>query len=218
MASILLGDGTTGIVVNIAAGDPKDPLRTVRLRNIDSSGVNIGSTGINILSAAAVIVEDCAISGMVKSGISDTRSEGSTLLALKNTIIANNPGVGINAAAQMNTLVLDHVQLMKNNVGLSLAKTNTASIARSVFSNSATGISADSGGQMMLDSSQVSFNSTGILANGGAVGLTNSDVAFNTTAISGATTSFGNNRIYANGSPGTAPAAAGAPSTDIGQQ
>jgi hypothetical protein len=219
-ASILTNqDGPLGIVINIAAGDPKDPWRTVRLRNIDIAGVGTANTGVSILSAAAVILEDMEITGFIKQGISDTRSEGNTMLTVRNSVVANNAGTGISAGAQMNTLVLDNVQSNRNALGLALAKTNTATITRSVFSNNTTaGVIVDPGGQFMMDSSVVSFNLTGISANGGAVAFGNSDVAFNSTAISGATTSFGNNRIFGNAAPGMAPAPAGPSSPALGQQ
>ena len=209
---------TTGVIINVGV-DPKDPLRTVRLRNIDISGAGSGNVGISILSAAAVILEDIEVTGNVKHGITDTRSDGSTMLTIKNTVIANNGGTGIAAAAQMNTLVLDNVQSNKNEYGIALAKTNTATIARSVFSNNKTaGIETDPGGQLMLDSSIVSYNGTGIAANGGAVGFANSNIAFNGTAITGATTTFGNSRIFGNAAPGVAPTAAGAATPALGQQ
>jgi hypothetical protein len=209
---------TTGVIINVGV-DPKDPLRTVRLRNIDISGSGSGNVGISILSAAAVILEDIEVTGNVKQGINDARSEGSTMLTMKNTVVANNGGPGIAAGAQNNTLVLDNVQSLKNAFGLALAKTNTAAITRSVFSNNTTaGIQADPGGQMMLDSSVVSHNLTGIVSNGGSVALTNSDVVFNNTAISGPMTSFGNSRIFGNAVPGMAPAPAGAATPALGQQ
>jgi hypothetical protein len=220
-ASILNGNeqaSLTGVTINVAV-DPKDPWRTVRLRNIDISGNGFGIAGISILSAAAVILEDIEVTGNTKQGISDTRSEGNTMLSIKNTVVANNGGPGIGAGAQMNTIVLDNVQSNKNAFGIALAKTNTATIARSVFSNNTTaGIEADPGGQLMLDSSIVSYNVTGISASGGAVGFANSDIAFNQTAISGVTSTFGNNRIFGNAAAGTAPSAAGAATPALGQQ
>src|ERR1700754_17800 len=209
-ASVEQPGTVTGVIVNVAV-DPKDPWRTVRLRNIDISGSGSGGIGISILSAAAVILEEIEVTGNVKDGIADKRSEANTTLTIKNTVIANNGGVGIGAAAQTNNIVLDNVQSNKNTYGLALAKGNTATIARSVFSNNTTaGVEIDSGGQLMLDSSLVSYNTTGIASNGGPVAFTNSDIAFNTTAITGATTSFGNSRIFGNGAPGAAPSAAGA--------
>jgi hypothetical protein len=213
-------DGNVGFTINIAAGDPKDPSRTVRLRNIDISGIGAGMTGISIIAATAVILEDMEITGFVKQGINDVRAEamGSTL-SIKNSVIANNAGPGIAAGAQMNTLVLDNVQSNKNAYGLALAKTNTATIARSVFShNSTAGIEVDPAGGLMLDSSIVSYNQTGISASGGAVGFANSDIVFNQTAVSGVTSTFGNNRIFGNAAPGTAPSPAGASAPALGQQ
>src|ERR1700738_3238907 len=123
LGSVLVGVDTPGIVINIPVGDPKDPLRTVRLRNIDISGVGFGGQGVSILSAAAVVVEDLSITGMTKQGISDTRSEGGTMLVVKNTTIANNAGVGVNAAASAtNAVVLDNVHALKNSSGVAIAK------------------------------------------------------------------------------------------------
>jgi hypothetical protein len=209
---------TTGVIINVGT-DPKDPLRTVRLRNIDISGSGTGKDGISILAAAAVILEELEVTGNVKSGINDARTEAAgSVLTIKNTVVANNGGVGIAAAAQMNGVVLDNVQSIRNNTGLSVAKTNTATINRSVFSSNTTGVSVDSGGNMMLDASMVSLNGTGISASGGSVGFADSDVAFNGTALSGNTTTFGNNRIFGNSGIGTAPSPAGASAPALGQQ
>jgi hypothetical protein len=210
---------TTGVIINVGA-DPKDPLRTVRLRNIDISGAGTGNVGISILSAAAVVLEDVAVSGNVKQGIVDTRSEGNTMLAIKNSIVANDAGPGIAAGASApNNIVLDNVHSIKNAYGVAVAKNNSVVINRSVFSNNSTaGIEADSGAQMMMDNSVVSYNATGISASGGPVAFGNTDVTLNGTGISGVTTSFGNNRIFGNAAAGTAPTPAGASSPALGQQ
>jgi hypothetical protein len=50
----------------------------------------------------------------------------------------------------------------------------------------------------------------------GTVTLANSDFVLNNSSISGATTSYGNNRFAGNG-PGTAPTPAGGVSTDFAQ-
>jgi hypothetical protein len=218
LASILTNvDGPTGITINIAP-DPKDPTRTVRLRNIDIQGVNSGSTGVSILQATEVIMEDMSITGFTKQGISDTRTEGGTRLAVKNSIVANNPGVGIAMGAKNNSVTLDNVHSIKNSYGLALAKTNNASVNRSVFSHNKTaGIEADSGGGAMLDNSVVSYNATGV-SNGGTIEIANTDITFNTTAFSGPSTTFGNNRLFANGAMGTPLSPAGAPAPALGQQ
>jgi Right handed beta helix region len=219
LGSVLVGD-TPGIVINIPTGDPKDPLRTARLRNIDISGVGGGGQGISIISAAAVILEELAITGVAKQGISDARAEAGSLLVVKNSTIANNSGVGIAAVAtQTNNIVLDNVHAVKNAYGLAIAKSNNVTVNRSVFAgNSTAGVEADPGAQLTLDNSVVSYNGTGLQASGGPIALANTDVTFNGTGISGATTSFGNNRIFGNSSAGVAPTAAGAPAPTLGQQ
>jgi hypothetical protein len=70
---------------------------------------------------------------------------------------------------------------------------------------------------MGVDNSVISSNVTGVQANGGStIRLSNNNIALNGTGISGATTSFGNNRIYP--VVGTAPTPAGVDSHDKGQQ
>jgi hypothetical protein len=220
LASVLANvAGVNGIIINIPTGDPNDTQRTVRLRNIDIAGVGIGNIGISIISAAAVIMEDMSITGFIKQGIADARTEGGTMLAVKNSIVANNPGAGIAAGAKNNSVTLDNVHSNKNSYGLAVAKTNNASVYRSVFvDNSTAGVEADSGAQLMLDSSVLSYNTTGVTNSGGTIGLGNNDITYNTTAFSGASTTFGNNRLFANGAVGTPLIPAGGSSPALGQQ
>ena len=78
-------------------------------------------------------------------------------------------------------------------------------IKNSFFTNNSTaGIEGDGGSTIAVSNSQVAFNQTGIAA-GGAVTLSNSDINSNSTAISGATQSYGNNRLVGNSTKGTAP-------------
>ena len=213
-------DGPTGIIINIAAGDPKDPWRTVRLRNIDIEGSGTASTGISIISAAAVILEEMEITGFIKQGISDVRSEGGTMLSIKNSAIVNNTGaVGIQAAAaSTNNVMLDNVHSDKNAFGIAVAKGNNVTVYRSVlYGNTTAGAQVDSSGQLTMDSSVVGNNFVG-LSSPGAISFGNSDISFNATAFSGATTTYGNNRVAGNNAMGTLPSGAGASTPALGQQ
>jgi hypothetical protein len=220
-ASVLTNqDIPTGITINIAAGDPKDPWRTVRLRNIDIAGVGTASTGISILSAAAVILEEIEITGFIKQGINDVRTEGGTMLTVKNSAIVNNTGaVGILAgAASTNNVMLDNVHSDKNAYGIAVAKGNNVVVNRSVlYGNTTAGVEVDSSGQLTMDSSVVGNNLVG-LSNQGAISFGNSDISFNTTAFSGATTTYGNNRFFGNNATGTPPTGAGGSAPALGQQ
>jgi hypothetical protein len=218
LGSILTGEGGSGIIINVTTADPKDTLRTVRLRNVDISGNNLGSTGVNILSATAVIMEDMSITQMTKQGILDSRTDGSTLLAVKNSIIANNGGPGVSVASQGGGVVLDNVHSIKNAFGIGVAKSNNVTINRSVFSgNSTAGLQADSGAMMTVDNSVASHNATGI-SGAGTITLGNTDITFNGTAISGPSTSYGNNRLFGNTAAGVGPSPAGGSAPALGQQ
>jgi hypothetical protein len=219
LGSILVGD-VAGIIINIPTGDPKDTVRTVRLRNIDIAGSGATGVGVSIMSAAAVIMEDMSITQVVKQGINDVRTEGNTTLVVKNSIIANNVGaVGIlAAAASTNNVILDNVHSDKNAFGVAVAKGNNVVVYRSVlYGNTTAGAQVDSSGQLTLDSSVVGNNPVG-LSNQGAISFGNSDISFNTTAFSGATTTYGNNRLFGNNATGTPPTGAGGSAPALGQQ
>jgi len=78
-------------------------------------------------------------------------------------------------------------------------------VNRSAISgHAATGIVVGAGAEVNVDNSVVSGNATGI-SNSGTIRLANTDISFNATGITGASLSFGNNRISGNTAPGTAP-------------
>jgi len=71
-------------------------------------------------------------------------------------------------------------------------------------------------GTVIGANSLVSGNNVGLQTTG-TMSISNTSISFNTTGISGATTSFGNNRIFGNTAAGTVPSL-GAASSDHGQQ
>jgi hypothetical protein len=196
----------------------------VSLRGLNIGGWTIPlacpvANGIVIQAATAVYIEDCVIENFAQKGILDQRTGGLTKLAIKNTIVRNNGSAGIvAAAAPKNSVVLENVHSVGNAYGIAVATGNNVVISRSFMTeNAVAGIEADPGAQVFVDNTEISHNvSYGVLALG-KVGLANSDIAFNTSSISGATTSYGNNRLFGNGG-GTAPTPAGGASTDFGQQ
>jgi hypothetical protein len=198
------------------------PGKVVTLRGLNITGLTFGcddTTGILILAATAVYIEDCVIENFSKNGILDQRTAGLTKLAIKNTTVRNNGSAGIvAAAAPKNSVVLENVHSLGNAYGIAVATGNNVVISRSVMSeNAIAGIEADPGAQVYVENTKISHNASyGVLALG-TVTLANSDITFNTSSISGATTSFGNNRLFGNGG-GTAPTPAGGSSTDFAQQ
>jgi hypothetical protein len=224
----ILASFTNGININIAAGNANDPLRTVRLRNLNINGTGPSGTvgtrtgliGINIIAAQNVFVEDVLITDFTQFGIKDFRNSTGGLM-IRNTVIRNNAGSGIGIApAGVVVSVIDNTHSNVNNFGLAVGNGNKVIATRSVFMGNVTaGVEADPGGNVTVNESVISHNTTGISAGAGStVRISNSHITFNSTGISGTTLSYGNNRILGNSEPGTAPTPAGAASGEFGQQ
>ncbi|HEV7600835.1 MAG TPA: right-handed parallel beta-helix repeat-containing protein [Bradyrhizobium sp.] len=221
----ILASGVNGVNINIAV-NANDPFRTVRLRGISINGTGPSGTigtrtglkGINITQAATVILEDLVISDFSQQGVQDSRTNTGGKLFIRNSVIRNNTGAGIGAGgAATNNVSLENVHSINNGFGVAAGTGNNVSVARSVFAgNTTAGVEGDPGSQIGLEGSLVSGNNIGLQSNG-TMHISNNEVSFNTTGISGATQSFGNNRIFLNGAPGTAPSVGGA-STDHSQQ
>ena len=210
------------IVINIPVSS-NDPFRTVRLRGISTLGANstarISGRGIEIISAAAVFIEDVVVSEAQLQGIFDHRTGGQTKLFVTDSIIRNNGGAGIVAAAsEPGIVVLNNVSSQNNAYGIAVAAGNNVLVNRSVLSgNSVAGIEADGGAQVVVNNSAMSHNTIGVQS-ASSIRLSNNDIAFNATALSGSSGTFGNNRFSGNGTPGTPPVALGGASSDLGQQ
>jgi len=221
----ILNTGTNGVNIPFDGFQAADVRKTVRLRNINFNGVNTGIIGVRItggtvIAAGVVIIEDSLIDGNFAGtarGISDERAGGGELY-VSNTTIRNTGQIGITVnpaggAGQRIEVTLDNVRVQNSSLGATFGSNARVMINRPVFSgNSTAGIAVGtsfSAAETNISNSVISNNATGVLNAGGTVTirLGNNDIAFNTTALSGATQSFGNNRILGNGSLGTAPTA-----------
>jgi hypothetical protein len=221
----ILASGVNGVVINIPV-NINDPFRTVRLRGLSINGTGPSGTigtrtglkGISISQALTVEIEDLVISDFSQQGISDTRSTTGGKLFVRNSVIRNNSGAGILAqGAATNTVSLENVHSLNNSHGVATATGNKVGITRSVFAgNTTAGVEADSGAEVGLNSANVVGNNIGV-QNNGTLSMSETQVSFNATGFSGATTSFGNNRIFGNTAAGTVPTL-GPPSTDHSQQ
>jgi hypothetical protein len=203
LGSILVA-GVPGITVNAGVND------RVSIRGIQTTGINQtsnpGTIGIRILQAQAVSIEDSVITNFNQQGILDSRSSGNTKLFIRNSVVSHNNGTGISLLATgLSVSEIENTSSINNLFGVAAGSGNSVMIKRSVFSgNSNTGIEADVGGQVNVDSTAITNNGIGVQANG-AIRLSDSDIAFNTTGVSGANgQTYGTNRISGNTSPGTA--------------
>jgi hypothetical protein len=215
MGSILVA-GTNGVTINAGVND-KVVLRNIQLQGLLGTA-SPGLAGVKIIQAAVVSIEDCVITQFSQQGIVDNRTGGGTKLMVKDTVVSMNGGAGVTVAAgATNNAVIDNVRAFSNAFGVAVGNGNNATIKRSVLSgNTTAGVEADAGGQVTVDDSAITNNVTGVQA-GGTIRVSNSDINFNTTAFSGSVVTYGNNRVFGNGTVG-ATTAAGVAAPALGQQ
>jgi hypothetical protein len=229
----ILNAGTNGINIPFDSFNPAlDARRTVRLRNININGVNTGLNGIRITGGAiitggAVFIEDCLIDGNFAGaarGISDERIGGGRLF-ISNTTVRNTDQVGIIIAPASGSTrldaALDNVRVQNSSFGVSVTGSNRVIINRSVFSgHNQSAVFVSTTAEVNLSNSVINNSSTGVQNGGGTpvIRLSNNDIVFTGTALSGATQSFGNNRIQGNFTIGTTPTPIGSTSNPSGLQ
>jgi hypothetical protein len=221
LAGMQFGTNCTGdgIVINAPGGG------IVTLRNLtitsfaDTGSPPCGVNGVTIKAASTVNIENCLIEQWAGRGINDVRTTGGAQLVVKNTVVRDNGAAGIvAAAAATNSVMLENVESTGNAFGLAVATGNHVAVSRSImFGNATAGVEVDPGGQLYVDYTEIANNGTGAQAYGN-IALGNSGIVSNTTGITGTTTSYGNNRIFANFAAGTAPTPIGGASPDYGQQ
>ena len=212
----ILASGTNGIVINIPAGNANDPLRTVRIRNVNINGTGAsgaigkqtGINGIKILSAGTVYIENVVISDFTNRGISDERN-GAGKLFVTDTIVRNTAqsGVVIAPTAGTVTAMFDRVLSEGNNNGFAIG--NGAKVtARNATAagNTAAGFFADTAGtEFNLESCVSHANATGVQAAAPGtptIRISNCMITNNTNGFSAAAgasvLSFGNNKFAGN--------------------
>jgi hypothetical protein len=201
-----------GVTINFDSFAGTDTRKSVRLRNLNLSGVDTGLRGISITGAAAVtntevFIEDCRIDGNFGSpgnGIRDARIGGG-LLSVSNTTIRNMSGSGITTSAQNAVanlkIVISRVQVFNCAFGVAVSTNNKVTIYDSVFSgNSSAGVYAedfDGGGQteIAVDHCVVSDNATGFQSStNSTIRVSNTTAMYNTALFTGTVLSYGNNQ------------------------
>ena len=220
------------IAFNSFAGT--DVRKSVRLRNINMQGFNNGTNGVRItggtVTGGSVFIEDCLIDGNFGGtgrGITDERTGGGEL-TVTNTTLRNLLGAGIHVqpATGSSTIfaAIHNVRVHNANIGIFGANGVRMMVSSSVASgNTTAGFQVDgplANSQMNINGSVSTANGDGVRNGGGTViiRLSNNDINYNQTGITGATNSFGNNRISANSVAGTAPTLLLPASSDSGQQ
>jgi len=183
----ILAAGTTGVIVNMAAGDAK---KAFRLRGVSINGAGTGTFGIRVLTNLSTLtLQEVVIDGFVQHGISIETSAGNMKALVDHTTIRNNAGHAINSfiigAATMNMAVQVSTLSFNGQNGLNLADTNVVTISDSVVNGNATGILA-SNAKVFASRCTIFNNTTGVSAsNGGNVRLFGVTITGNGTGVTG---------------------------------
>ena len=214
MASIL-ASLTTGIIINALSTD------VITIRGISINGFCNGIQGINLLQAKTVNIEDCVIFRFNGNGITVNDPSG-VKLNVRNTVVRDNVGDGINAVAAAATptrITLDSVRLSGNANGLHARSGVTVTAEECAFSgNTSVGVFADNtvGGSfavIRVNRSQVQGNNIGVQAGSGGgvassvIEISQNLINFNTgngvsVQAGGTVETFTNNDIQGNGTNG----------------
>ena len=220
----ILASATNGVIVNIT--DAADLRKTVRLNWLDINGAPNSSPGLNgirILAANAVHVENTVIDSFRSNTAGNgngilVNATATTKLYVRNTVIRGCFASGISLSTSSGQVIADisnsHVTECAD--GIKVLNSGRANVTNCVISgNSGVGLDAE---QTTLSTivnaadNTFAFNGTGVQAGGGAsiVRLSNNFITQNGTGVStsgGSFVSWGNNKLFGNGTDGVLPAA-----------
>ncbi len=196
--STLASNAATGFTINDSlSGSPNTIVVHLRNLAINGAGSPLGVDGIRFQSGKALYVENCRIFRFSGDGIEMTTGTLAQLY-VKNTFISDCAGDAIrltsNVAGQFNTATLDNVELMRCANGVNVTDRSRV-IMRGGSAVHMTSPNAGNGGGVKVGGgandiivhiigTNLSHNTTGIIANGGGVRISNVYITNNATSIS----------------------------------
>lgn len=203
----ILNAGPNGITVNAGVND------IVVIRSISIHGSSTGINGIRFIAGGQLHVDNCSISGFTTRGI-DVSKTAAGILTVENTSILGPStaatGIYISNTADTIKATLKNVRISGVNVGVDVVAGDAPTaisyltILDSNVSNNRTGVRAKNTGTINVESTSLSNNFVGVIANDAAsiVRLSNTDI-FNNSMFGigiglGKVISFGNNNIAGN--------------------
>ena len=205
---MLSGGGLTALNVNGAG-----VVVTLRGLSLEGNGTTTGNLGIRIINGSVVNIEKCSIRsfrfGANSAGIKiETTAAGFVRVNVSDCHITDNgTGSATTSGGIVNAPTGSSISLL--------------TVHNTVFSGNTNGITNNTSARTMLNNNVFTNNPVNAIQSDGAAGnvmLGGNTIVANGTGISGATSSFGNNRMFANSTDGTPPTAAGAASSDLGQK
>jgi len=208
----ILSAGTSGVIINAAAGDE------IILKNLSIHGFETGVDGIRYLAGGQVTVQNVTISGV--QGQLSTSNAVDAVLAANGRLILHNVSItncesGIRATSSAGVLVLELENVRVENTdghGLEAVNRVQGVVSRSMFVGNAFSGIKSSGATTVISIDKSTFMGNNIGVSTGVAGarlrLSDSVIVDNSTGISIFAGSFvestGNNRIAGNGAT-TAP-------------
>jgi parallel beta helix pectate lyase-like protein len=191
-----------GVTVNAAASD------IATIRNLRISGLGIGYAGVAAITAAAVHIENCVVSGFTVVGIDFETSVNAKLFVEDSVVKESGYGMFIQGTVYAS---IDRVQVVDNtSTGIFAGDNARVAVSNSVAAGGGDGFrSGNTNSRMSIESCVSSGNTSGLVAqnSGNFMYVSNTSVTFNATGLAatgGATMiSFGNNRIAENTTAGS---------------
>jgi hypothetical protein len=210
----LQATSSAAITVNAGAAD------RIVLRGLTIDGLGTAQDGIVFVAGGSLYVENCTINNFARYGIEFAPTSGSGKLFVTDTIVRNT-GVGsIGGGVHMISTVapgfiasLDGLRTENNTFGLKAETWGVVTVRNSLSANNAfSGMTAvtplGTGDVRLFVENSVSTNNLyGVISSGTSVAIiSNMAITSNTTGLGisngGLIQSFGNNKIYANGTNG----------------
>ena len=207
----ILAAGTNGVNVNDGATATPNTI-VVALRNLSINGAGSGFDGIRFVAGKTLHVEGCVISGFKGNGSSSDGIEValnnaiSSQLDVKNTIVRDTTGNGINAANQgtgsiavtLNDVHCENAAFS----GFAVGRSCSAQVSNSYFSFNQHGIAVSTGAfGAEIDTSFMQFNTNVLNVLASTARIANCHILGNAAGINiagGAVQSFGDNKVKGN--------------------
>lgn len=213
-----LASGVNGFIINITDA-VANPVPSVVLRGLSIDGTGAGGQptgvdGVRFLAGAKLTIDRCSIQNFTQNGINFQPAGAAQLVVVNSRITrANNAAVFVQAGASgAASVALSNVQLVNSNNGILVNKGTVSGRELTISGNSSAGLNAvgsSAVSRINVDSTLLSDNGFGVNVFGAQanVFLSNTTVTNNSTAVQnlgGIVNTFGNNRIFANTSAGSA--------------
>jgi hypothetical protein len=208
----ILASSTTGVIVNIAAGNPNDPHRSARIRGLSINGTGsfgalgtrTGIDGVRVLQAGSVFIEETTIQDFAEQGV-EVAASATVQLTLDDVKIrnCNVSGVKLATAAGQVVALLHDVRVHGCPVGLDAANRTRVGVRNSTFTHDLTGIQTTGVDNIVnADDIKVTFAANALIANpGSTIRLADSLITQNSTGLNangGAIISMQHNSVFGN--------------------